>query len=194
MATATLASAGRISPIDRQVEAFEESWVAVRGSQNDWQRLGEMVNIGLALTNVLHLAEYYWADLVYRGVVDFDTETENEFKALWARWLEVTRNLLARVDDIGRTDGAFGLSDSLREKVEHISRHVASLRCSAEAVPELLRDWQSPKISAAVGLRDMTLTSDEARDLEHLSAQAEKNPPPMPKRTLPTKDASFLTK
>ena len=192
MSIATLTSENSTSPIDRQVIAYEESWATETASRDEWRKLAEMVNVGVALTTVLHLAEHYWRDLVFRAVVAYDEQTNQGFLALWARWLTVTTNVLAKVDSLGKTDGGLRLTDTLREKAEQIACHVNLLRGEANAVPEAQRDWQSPRISAAVGLREMTLSEVERDELERCIEQARKNPPPMPARRMETKDASFL--
>lgn len=179
-------------PIDRQIEAYHQSWEKDRQAQEDWPMLMDMVFIGLFLANVLHSAEQAWRDRVYRGSVEFDQETDNKFHALWRQWLDVTNKVLAKVDETEKVAGPLQFQEALREKNEQISFHQKALRGTADGIAAELNDRQPPRISRAVGLRDMTLTQQEADELNRQIEDAKTNPPPMPKRKMETKDASFL--
>lgn len=191
--SAVIATTGeQHSPIDRQIEAYHQSWEDHRQTQEDWPMLTDMVYIGLFLSNILHCAEQAWRDHVYRGSVEIDQETENKFQSLWQQWLDVTNKVLTKVEESEKVAGPLQIAGTLREKAEQIGFYVDSLRVAANGVATDLNDWQPPRLSRAVGLRDMTLTQNEADELKRHIEDAKKNPPSMPKRKIETKDASFL--
>jgi hypothetical protein len=166
------------TPIDRQLEAYEESWKQDHEAAMECWMLEDLVLTGLAVFNLLQRSEQAWRDRVFRGALEFDQETNEKCRQSWDGWLKVTRSILAKAAEMETIFGAIGGVSDLRRATAEISNALAS--------------WQPPRLAAAVGLREMTLSQNEADDLAGHIEDAKRTPPPMPVRRMETREASFL--
>jgi hypothetical protein len=151
------------SPVRRQVEAYEESW------KNDHEALKvcwapeDTISIGLATSTVLQRAERSWRDRVFRGAEEYTDEANKFFFGLNKLWLSITEHMVARAADLEPDCGTLEGADQLREKVRQAKRH--------------LETWNSPRLSAAVGLREMDVPREAADALNRIVSDAKSSPP-----------------
>jgi len=160
-----------LSPIDRQLEAFAEPWPHERNEPTDSRDGEDMIAVGNNLFPMLRDREEAWRDEVFRGAVPFSSEDDLDHRERYTRWLEASEQTLS---GIGPSVGA------------------AQLRTRVAEAKRLLESWQSPRLSSAVGLRDMTLSAESAAELEELLAGAKASPVAMPQGRIATQDAAFL--
>jgi hypothetical protein len=155
----------RDSPVRRQVEAYEESW------QKDHLALGQCwacedtIAVGLATGMLLERVDRSWRDRVFRGVEDYSAEADDLSRTLFRVWLRVTASVL---DQAARLEKEYGTVEGASE-----------LRQAEERIRVRLDEWQAPRLSRAVGLREMTLSPEAAAQLDQVLQQT---PPPLPAR------------
>ncbi|MBI3821660.1 MAG: hypothetical protein HY289_03160 [Planctomycetes bacterium] len=180
MLTENATKGNHYSGIDRQLEAYAESWQRDHDAAKECWVLEDLVSIGLSVCGLLERAERAWRERVFRGVVEFDQEMNDKCRRLWDHWLGVTKKVAAQVDEMERAFSSVKGASELHGAVAKVSDH--------------LSQWQAPRLSLAVGLREMTLTQQEADELQRRIEEARKNPPRMPTRKMEVRDASFLDK
>ncbi|HEY7425515.1 MAG TPA: hypothetical protein VH682_14890 [Gemmataceae bacterium] len=168
------------SPIQRQLEAYEESWQRDHRAAMACRDLEDTISVGIAIFHLLKRAEDLWRDRVFRGVEEFADEDDRWMQSLFRSWLHVTEDVLKAVPDL---EARFGSVDGAEE-----------LRECATGATSLLAGWQPPRLARAIGLREQTLTPEAAAELNRLAKDAQSNPPAIPTRRLPTEDPSFLLK
>ena len=152
-------------PVDINLDAYRESWQAGHEAAmacRDWE---EVVGMGLAAFGQLDAREDEWRQRVFAGSLPLAQADDWGHKARLQRWLESTRPLLERVlpaleQRFGAVEGA-GL---LRQRAAEARRRLA--------------EWKPPSLSAAVGLREMTLTPEAVADLDRILEEGKRNPPP----------------
>jgi hypothetical protein len=171
----------RRSPVYRQLEAYSESWKQDHHEAmtcRDWE---DAIAVGLAVYRLVWERQDTWRDQVFRDVIPYSEEDNRDHQARLADWLATTKEVLAEI--LPRLEAGFGRVEGTTEL----------LHC-AEAVEGFLSAWVPPRLSMAVGLREMTLSPEAAAELDRIVAEAKKNPPQMPRGPLPQKmsAAEFL--
>ncbi len=127
----------------------------------DWE---EIIAVGVTTCRLLQECEDDWREHVFRGSLPFDPEDDLDHRERFILWLEVTQRILQQiVPDLERE---FGIVEGAEQ-----------LHGCASAVERALQTWQSPSLSAAVGLREMTLSSEGATELDRLIEEAKHRPP-----------------
>ena len=164
-----------LSPIDRQLEAFGESWQSESNKAMDSRDGEDMIAVGNNLFLMLKEREEEWRDRVFRGVAAFSPEDDSDHRERYSRWIEATERSL---ETFGPSVGSVTGNTQLRDRLAEVKRY--------------LETWQSPRLSAAVGLREMTLTPESAAELDQLISEARGLLPRVPQKRMAVRDASFL--
>jgi hypothetical protein len=154
----------RRSPIYRQLEAYEDSWKrdhAEAMACRDWE---DAIAIGSNIFHTLQEREQAWRDQVFRGVIEYSDDDDLDHRTRFANWLATTKEVLAMF--LPELEKRFRLVDEAPQ-----------LRQCADAAEKILREWQPPRLSRAVGLREMTLSPEEAAEFERILAEARRLPP-----------------
>jgi hypothetical protein len=154
----------RRSPVYRQLEAYGESWKRDHNEAmacRDWE---DAIAVGINIFHMLQEREQAWRDQVFRGVITFAEDDNLDHQSRFANWLETTKEVLA--EDLPDLEKRFGVVEA-----------AAELRKCAELAEQILREWQPPRLSRAVGLREMTLSPEAAAELDHILAEAKSLPP-----------------
>lgn len=150
------------SPVYRQLEAYGESWRKDHDEAMacwDWE---DAIAVGINIFRMLREREDSWREQVFRGTRDYTEDDNQDHRARFAAWLDTTEGLLT--DNLPQLETRFGkveVADELR-------------RCRDQVVT-ILREWQPPRLSMAVGLREMTLTPEAAAEFNRLIYE---QPPP----------------
>jgi hypothetical protein len=169
----------RRSPVQRQLEAYEEFWkkdYAEAMACRDWE---DAIAIGINIFHMLQEREQSWREQVFRGVLPLSEEDDFDHRGRFADWLDTTKEVLAEtLPELEKRFGAVEGADELR-------------RC-AELAERILLAWQLPRLSMAVGLREMTLPPEAAAELDRIIAESKNAPAPLPIHRMEIKDASFL--
>ena len=163
-----------LSPIDRQLEAFGEPWQLEQDEARDSRDGEDMIAVANNLFHMLREREEAWRDQVFRGEAAFSSEDDLDQRERYTRWLDATERTLST---IGQSAGTAGVGQ-LFGRVEEAKR--------------ILEDWQSPRLSSAVGLREMTLSAESAAELDQLLSEAKNTAPATRQRRMATQDAAFL--
>ena len=169
------------SPVYRQLEAYEETWKRDHSEAmacRDWE---DAIAVGINIFQMLQEREQAWRDQVFRGVVPYSENDNLDHQTRFANWLDTTREVLTEV--LPELEKRFGVVEGAPE-----------LRRCAELAEKILREWQPPRLSRAVGLREMTLSPEAATELDQIIDEAKTSPPAMPPRQLETKGPDFLLK
>jgi hypothetical protein len=161
----------RRSPVYRQVEAYEESWKRDHDAVAECWGWEDTIAVGISTGSLIERVERSWRDRVFRGVEDYCEEANTFFRALLDLWLRITDQVLAEATQLEKTYASVEGAMELREIEERLRNHLSA--------------WQPPRLSMAVGLREMTLTPEAAAELDRLIEEAKKNPPPMPAGPIP---------
>jgi hypothetical protein len=167
------------SPVYRQLEAYEESWK--RDHQQamgcrDWE---DAIAVGSNIFQMLREREQVWRHQVFRGVLPYSEDDDLDHQGRFANWLDTTREVLAAL--LPQLEKRFGTVEG-----------ASNLRECAELAEKIVLGWQPPRLSMAVGLREMTLSSEAAAELDRILEEARRNPPPRIESRMEVKDASFL--
>ena len=149
-----------LSPIDRQLEAFGEPWQLEQDEARDSRDGEDMIAVANNLFHMLREREEAWRDQVFRGVAAFSPEDEFDHRERYTRWLEVTERTLLT---IGQSVVEIAVAEQLRSRIAEAKR--------------ILENWQSPRLSLAIGLREMTLSAESAAELDQLISKAKTMPP-----------------
>jgi hypothetical protein len=169
----------RRSPVGRQLEAYEEVWKkdhAEAMACRDWE---DAIAIGINIFHMLQEREQSWREQVFRGVLTFSEDDNLDHRGRFADWLDTTREVLA--ETLPNLEKHFGAVEGAGE-----------LRRCAERAERILSEWQPPRLSQAVGLREMVLTPEAADELDRAIKEARSTPPAVPAHRIEIKDASFL--
>lgn len=153
----------RHSPVYRQLEAYEGTWKRDHDAAmacRDWE---DAIAVGINIFHMLREREQTWRDQVFRGVLAYSEDDNLDQQSRFATWLDTTKQVLA--ETLPALEQRFGRVEA-----------AADLRQCAETAEDLLREWQPPRLSSAVGLREMELSPEAAAELDHLLAEA----PPLP--------------
>jgi hypothetical protein len=169
------------SPVDRQLEAYEETWKRDHTQAmacRDWE---DAIAVGINIFRMLAEREQAWRDHVFRGTTDFSEKDNLDHQARFANWLATTKEVLEQV--LPELEKGFGKVEGAPE-----------LRRCLELAENILRAWQPPRLSRAIGLREMQLSTEAASELDQLIAQARRTPPSMPSPRMETAGPDFLLK
>jgi hypothetical protein len=151
------------SPVRRQVEAYEESWKNDHEALKVCWALEDTISIGLATFTVLKRAERSWRDRVFRGAEEYTEEANEFFFGLNELWLSITEHVVTRAADLHQECGSLEGADQLLELATEAKQHLAT--------------WKSPSLSAAVGLREMDVSSEAADALNRIVNDGRSSPP-----------------
>jgi hypothetical protein len=170
----------RRSPVQWQLEAYEESWKQDHQAAMACRDLEDTMAVGIAVFRLVEHVVESWKDRVFRGTQAYTEEDDLWVRDLFRCWLRVTEGVLGKVPGLEEHFGLVSGADELR-----------GLASRAHAI---LQEWQPPKQAAAVGLRELTLSPEGAAELDRRIEEAKRSPPPMPTRRLPIQESSFLLK
>jgi hypothetical protein len=161
----------RHSPVQRQLEAYEESWMGDHRAAMACRDVEDTLAVGVAVFRLLRRVEDSWRERVFRGSEDFAEEDDRWVQGSFRGWLQVTEDVLNALPTLEQRFGSVDGADELRE-------------CAGQA-RALLEAWQPPRLSRAVGLREMTLSPEAVTELDRILAEAKENPPPTPTGPIP---------
>lgn len=170
----------RLAPIQKQLEAYEESWREDHKAALRCRDVEEVLAVGTMIFQLIQRLEQSWRDRVFRGTEEYTAEEEAAIQRYYRAWLPLSEKVLSELLLLERPFGSVEGADELR-------------RCT-EQVREILSAWSAPQLSAAVGLREMQLDEQGARELRTLLDRAgtPETPPTRPLRRFPVADTSFL--
>jgi hypothetical protein len=153
----------RGSPVFRQVEAYEEAWKEDHGAAAmDWI-WDDTVAVGVSTGLLLERVDRAWRERVFHGTEQYAEEANQAYRVLFATWLRVTDAVLARLRLLPNSSASLEGTQELRQLADRLHGHLAH--------------WEAPRLSLAVGLREMTLTPEAAAELTRL-LQEEASPLP----------------
>jgi predicted anti-sigma-YlaC factor YlaD len=158
----------RHSPVYRQLEAYEESWKQDHKEAmacRDWE---DAIAVGINIFHMLQEREQVWRDQVFRGALPYSEEDNLDHQARFASWLDTTRQVVAEI--LAGLEKRFGTVGG-----------AAELRACADRAETILRKWEAPRLSAAVGLREMTLSPESAAELDRVLQEARQLPAEQPR-------------
>lgn len=128
-------------------------------AEHDWamkcRDCEDFVDLGSQLFVVLQGSNERWRDQVFRGTVRFDENHDSEIRRAYELWVE----------------GAAYTIDVLVHRMEQESFEVEGaerLRKILLEAQAIIRDWDPPRLSLAIGLRDQHLTVEGAAALERI--------------------------
>jgi hypothetical protein len=157
----------RDSPVYRQLAAYRESWQKEHEAAMRCRDQEEVVAVGISTYRMLREREEIWREKVFRGPLPFDAEDDADQRERYGFWLEATEAVLRDILPV------------LEREFDTVEGAEQLRACAAEA-KDRIRDWQSPRLSMAVGLREMTLSPEGAADLERILEDARGRPAETP--------------
>src|SRR5262249_26292623 len=158
----------RRSPVQRQLDAYEESWLQNHKDALECRDLEDTLAVGIGLYRILAHADRVWRERVFRGAEELSSTTEDSIRESFRAWLQVSELVQGAVSTL---EERFGAVESAVE-----------FRTCVDQVRGLLQTWQSPSLSRAVGLREMDISPESAASLQKIIDEAKRHPPPMPTR------------
>jgi hypothetical protein len=135
--------------------AYQEAWNRDHGLAMECRDCEELVAIGLHVYGLLEERESRWRDQVFRGTIPFQAKLDERFRGAHEMWVMTTRAILNE-----QVDG-------LERQFDEVNG-AAELRRLLPIVEASLRNWQAPRLSRAVGLRDHELTEEGAAALDRI--------------------------
>jgi hypothetical protein len=169
----------RFDPVWRQIAVYEESWQQDHDEAMRCRDLEDGLAVGVALFHLIERIDQSWRDRVFRGAEPFQAEDDAAIRLLYELWLHPSGRITARIEQF-------------EAKFENVERAGEFRVCRRRAL-ETLAAWSPPALSAAVGLREMTLGAEAAGELQALLDRPPASPV-RPSRRLPVADSSFLRK
>jgi hypothetical protein len=157
------------SPFGRQLAAYGEFWKRDHHAAmkcRDWE---ETIAFGLSLYSFHQEREHLWREQVFRGTIPFSAQDDETYQTQLKGWLEVADEFLR--DRLPELERDFGVVEG-----------AAQLRGTAADARIHLEAWSPPRISQAIGLRDMTLSPQSAAEVDRVMAEA---PKPVPAGPVP---------
>jgi hypothetical protein len=155
----------RRSAVYRQLEAYEESWKQDHRAAMACRDLEDTSAVGIAVFQLLVRVEDSWRERVFRGTEDYSAEHDHWVQGLFRLWLQVTEDVLKAIPSLEQHFSSMERAKELRE-------------CAAKG-RALLDQWRAPRLSQAVGLRDMTLSPEAAAEFKRIIYD-EPAPPSLP--------------
>ena len=144
----------RRSPVYRQLEAYEQSWKKDHDAVRECWAWEDTVAVGLSTGSLIERSDHAWRDRVFRGAEAYSDEANAFHRSLFEVWLRVTDSVLRGAEHFEKTYPA----------VEGLPE----LRRARERIHKCIFDWRPPKLSAAVGLREMALPPEAAAELDRI--------------------------
>jgi hypothetical protein len=144
----------RRSPVQRQVEAYEESWRQAHQAAVACRDCEETITVGISVFRLLNEAALNWRERVIRGTEEFSAEHNQLVQTQFQLWLKVTDNLLGALSPLENQFGVVERADELRACAERARRTLAT--------------WKPPQLTRAIGLREMKLSQQEADELDRI--------------------------
>jgi hypothetical protein len=154
----------RRSPVHRQLEAYVESWKQDHNEAMACREWEDAIAVGISIFHMLQEREQTWRDQVFRGTIDYSEDDNLDHQSRFANWLDTTKAFLTEI-----------LPD-LEKRFGEVEGAPAFHKC-AELAEKILQDWQPPRLSRAVGLREMTLSREAAAELDRIVKEARDLPP-----------------
>ncbi len=151
------------SPVLRQVEAYEEAWKNDHDALEVRWALEDTISIGLATFTVVTCAEKSWRNRVFRGAEEYSEDANKFFFRLHEIWLSITGHVIDLAADLDQGPGTLEGADQLRDRSEIAKQHLGT--------------WSRPRLSAAVGLREMSVPKEAADELNRIVTEAKSSPP-----------------
>jgi hypothetical protein len=151
------ADEGQIPAWMTVAEAYQEAWKRDHDLAMECRDCEELVAIGLHVYGLLEEREARWRDQVFHGAVPFEAKLDEAFRRAHELWVMTTQAILQE-----QVDGLERQFDEVKVAGE--------LRRLLSVVQAALSDWQPPRLSRAVGLRDHQLTEEGAAALDRIMA------------------------
>ena len=142
------------SPVERQLEAYEETWKKEQDAVKKCWASEDAAAVGVAMAMLIENVAHSWRDRVFRGIEEYTDAANNAYRGLFESWSRITTAALKRLDSLAQIYGV----------VEGASK----LQQAETRIREQLTNWQPPRLSSAVGLREMTLNPTAAAELDRV--------------------------
>lgn len=168
------------SPVQRQLEAYEISSALIQPDELVRRPAVETMAVGVSVFHLLRERINAWEERVFRGTQDYSQDDDEFLQRQLRNWLRITDDILRNLTSI----------EASLDVVDEVDR----LRANAAEARQVLDSWVSPQISAAVGLREMTLSVEGGAELERLldRERTREVPPSRSLRKIQPADADFL--
>ena len=124
-----------------------------------------------------------WREQVFRGTVAYLSDDDLDHRTRYSNWLATTKEVVADV------------LPRLEKKFTSVNGSPQLRECAWQG-ERILHEWQPPRLSAAVGLREAILCPEGAAQLDLILEDAKNRPPEMPTGPIPKEvsAAEFLAK
>ena len=149
------------SPFGRQLAAYVEFWKRDHKAAMNCRDWEEAIAFGLSLYAFHQEREQLWREQVFRGTIAYSVQDDQTYRTQLLGWLEVADEVLR--DCLPDLERDFGVVEG-----------AAQLRSTAADARIHLDDWSPPRISQAIGLRDMTMTPQSAAEFDRVLAEPPK--------------------
>lgn len=146
-----------MNAIQRQLEVYEESWKKNHDAVQECWAWEGAASVGLATALLIERATQAWRDRVFRGTEEYSEAANAAHREMFESWRRTTQIALKRLEALAAEFGAVEGAVELQQAEKRVSEHLAR--------------WQPPGLSAGVKLREMTLDSKSAEELERLLEQ-----------------------
>ncbi len=145
----------RIQACTRRADVWQDETVALERCRLFERVLASYVEIFYIITAL----EESWREDVFQGVTNYDANVDERIRELYRQWLAGADRfdaILGRFE-VQYPDGVEGADDyrRCREKAELV-----------------LREWQPPSLSPAIGLREMRLNPDASAKVRDMLKRA----------------------
>jgi hypothetical protein len=164
----------RRSPIDRQLEAYQEAWKPEHNEAMRCRDFEEALAVGIAIFRALARLDTAWRQRVSQGTETYDPETEETLRGFFHWWLQPCTTAMERLRYFeGRFDAVEGAAD---------------FRRCCEETQEILQEWKTPtpphddqeRNEPIIPDTDALLTTDQmAAALEQVSQPTEQESAPL---------------
>lgn len=157
------------SPVQKQVEAYREAkdtWLEEQEKVRACWLFEDLIKIGLGCGEIIRGLIESWRDRVFRGIEEENQKKNEVYRDAHEGWLGVTEAIIE------------GTAQS-RLEVEYHVDGIDDLREMAERMRRELTEWKDPKVSLAVGLREINLTPEAASVLDSILKASTSNLAPM---------------
>lgn len=148
-----------------QLDSYEEAWKAAHIEAMELWETEEPLEVGVAMLSLIVPKVHHWKQQVFRGSVAHVDAYEVLLRAI-AVWGRDFSELI--LTDVERRFG---------ERVEDL-RHYAALVAVAKDLRTELHAWSSPRLSPAIGLRELDMTEESAAEFDRILARPAKPVPP----------------
>jgi hypothetical protein len=167
-----MSAINRRSAVYRQLEAYDEVWKRDHDEAIACHEWEDALAVGVNIFHMLREREESWREQVFRGATPFSDDDNHDHQRRFADWLDTTRPVLAEI--LPELEKRFGTIEG-----------ASKLRDCAALAKQILLQWQAPRLSTAIGLREQTLSPEAAVEFDRLHKEAQQNPPPIAGGSLP---------